>query len=255
MNITAKIEASVIKKTNKNVYFKDGSHMNRSDFHKVKQGLRKDEAIIHQSEFKDSVGVMVVSMKNLDSIKSSIQVLEKGIEDNERIEYELDMQLQYSSVNLLNKPTYKDLLDTIQKGNEKERELELSIKKLHRVIYRNLALLPELDTMQVPAPGIKFIIQKNNLSKEYRMVFDPFQLMSNFHSSLSNCFRDNDYGTVNGGWLVIIGNKVILFAKSGDYGVYDDDVALEAAKELFPNKEIFSHAGKSFSEIAHLYGQ
>lgn len=92
--------------------------------------------------------------------------------------------------------------------------------------------------------GIKFIIQINRNDNTYRLCWDPYGFVSNFHSDISSIYRSSDWGTVNGGWIKIIEDDVILYAKSGDYGIYDDAVATECAKKLFPNKEIHSFAGR-----------
>tara|TARA_R110000822_G_scaffold304781_2_gene430128 strand:- start:2216 stop:3010 length:795 start_codon:yes stop_codon:yes gene_type:complete len=94
--------------------------------------------------------------------------------------------------------------------------------------------------------GIKFIIQLNHHNDSYRFCWDPYGFVSNGHSDISSIYRSNDWGTVNGGWIKIIEGDVILYAKSGDYGVYDDAVATECAKKLFPNKEVHSFAGRAW---------
>ena len=41
---------------------------------------------------------------------------------------------------------------------------------------------------------------------------------------------------------------MILYSKSGDYGVYDDTIATECAKKVFPTKEIHSFAGRLWTD-------
>lgn len=94
--------------------------------------------------------------------------------------------------------------------------------------------------------GIKFIIQLNHHNDSYRFCWDPYGFVSNGHSDISSIYRSSNWGTVNGGWIKIIEGDVILYAKSGDYGVYDDAIATECAKKLFPNKEIHSFAGRQW---------
>lgn len=94
--------------------------------------------------------------------------------------------------------------------------------------------------------GIKFIIQENHENHTYRMCYDPYGFVSNGHSDISSIYRENDWGTKNGGWLKVINDDVILYYKSGDYGVYDDSVAIECAKELFPTHNIHSFAGRAW---------
>lgn len=96
--------------------------------------------------------------------------------------------------------------------------------------------------------GIKFIIQTNRHETEFRFCWDPYGFVSNGHSDISSIFRGNDWYTINGGWIKIIGNDVILYSKSGDYGVYDDAIATECAKKVFPDKEIHSFAGRQWDD-------
>jgi hypothetical protein len=94
--------------------------------------------------------------------------------------------------------------------------------------------------------GAKFIIQQHRETKSYRFCFDPYRFVSNAHSMISNIFREYNWDTINGGWIKVINNSVVLYSKSGDYGVYDDSIAIEAAKSVFPNHKIFSYAGREW---------
>lgn len=115
----------------------------------------------------------------------------------------------------------------------------------------------DLSNWQCNENGIKFIIQLNKEKykpNKYRLCFDPFEIMPNFHSALSDLYTLDSFDwpnwkTQNGGWLKVIGDTVVLYAKSGDYGVYDDEIAIQCAKEIFPNKKIQSFAGKEWSEV------
>jgi hypothetical protein len=113
----------------------------------------------------------------------------------------------------------------------------------HQVYSQNL----DFTNFQM-TKGIKFIIQQHIYDDSYRFCWDPYAFVSNGHSDISSIFRPDDYCTVNGGWIKIIGNDVILYFKSGDYGVYDDAVATECAKKLFPGKNIHSFAGRVWDE-------
>lgn len=97
--------------------------------------------------------------------------------------------------------------------------------------------------------GVKFIIQQDHVDENsYRLCWDPYGFVSNGHSDISSIYRDNIWGTINGGWIKIIENDVILYYKSGDYGVYDDAIAIECAKKVFPGKNIHSFAGRTWDE-------
>jgi hypothetical protein len=96
--------------------------------------------------------------------------------------------------------------------------------------------------------GAKFIIQQHRETKSYRFRFDPYRFVSNAHSMISNIFREYNWETINGGWIKVINKNVVLYSKSGDYGVYDDNIAVEAAKSVFPNHKIFSYAGRRWDD-------
>ncbi len=111
--------------------------------------------------------------------------------------------------------------------------------------------------------GIKFIIQNNRKdydpiveTDEWRMCFDPYEIMPNFHSALDelyNTFRDSDndrgWSTANGGWIKVIGDIVYLYGESFHYGVYKDNIAIDCAHRMFPGKQVISCAGKQWSDV------
>jgi hypothetical protein len=96
--------------------------------------------------------------------------------------------------------------------------------------------------------GIKFIIQEHIDGNNYRLCWDPYGFVINYHSNISDIYRGDKYYTINGGWIKIFEKDVVLYFKSGDYGVYDDAIALECAKKLFPGKNIHSFAGRKWDE-------
>jgi hypothetical protein len=140
------------------------------------------------------------------------------------------------------------------KIQEKQDETERLRKKLVNIASKVYKSPVDLSDFQ-NSNGIKFIIQvAHDDETDCRMCFDPYQFVENFHSSISEVYRNSKYFTANGGWLKVIGNDVILYYKSGDYGVYNDTVAIECAKRLFPNKEIHSYAGRQWdSELDNLF--
>ena len=113
----------------------------------------------------------------------------------------------------------------------------------HQVYSQNL----DFTNFQM-TKGIKFIIQEHIDGDDYRFCWDPYGFVSNGHSDISSIFRPDNWHTINGGWIKIIGDDVILYFKSGDYGVYDDAIATECAKKLFPTKNIHSYAGRQWDE-------
>ena len=48
--------------------------------------------------------------------------------------------------------------------------------------------------------------------------------------------------TLNGGWLRVVDDIVVLYSRSGDYGPYINSVGIECAKKIFPSKTIYSFA-------------
>jgi hypothetical protein len=141
-----------------------------------------------------------------------------------------------------------DEADNIQYENwyyQKSEELAKykdKIRKTASDVYKQKLDFSDLQIHD----GIKFIIQAKHDETDFRFCFDPFGFVDNFHSSISNIYREIGYGTINGGWIKVINKNVILYYKSGDYGVYDDIIAIEAAKKLFPNHNISSYAGRQW---------
>lgn len=218
------IEKDVIKKSNKYVYLADGTHMSHSDFHQYKQDIRKEYALVHNQEFKDSIHKCLVKLSMLERIEQVLNTTDQ----NDWEKYYRESEKRYDELNM----------KMINHG---------------RNLYSSLKDLPILNILEID-DGIKFIIQVNYKDKEdYRFCFDPYRLASNYHSSISEMYRNQNFHTVNGGWLKIIKDKVILYKSSGDYGVYKDAIALDAAKKIFPNKQIYTHAGKEWHEIKDQY--
>ena len=141
-------------------------------------------------------------------------------------------------------PTKEEYESWWRQESDKNDELKNKMRSIaHQVYSQNL----DFSNFQ-NHKGIKFIIQTNNDETEFRFCWDPYGFVSNGHSDISNIFSRDDWGTINGGWIKIIENDVILYYKSGDYGVYDDAVAIECAKKLFPEKKIHSFAGRQWDQ-------
>ena len=231
------LEQMVIKKTNKYVYFSNKTHMSHAHFHQYKQSIRNEYAIIHQKEFADSVHVIIQSLKE----KKRLEDLMNKI-DNE------NYTLEYYT----NQSSEKEWEEHFRRKVDETNALNDKLTSHARKLYSNLSELPILKEFE-EKEGTKFIIQKNYKTIEHRFCFDPYKLGANFHSQLSDFYREDKWGTINGGWLKALEHKVILYAESGDYGVYDDETAIRAAKIIFPDKEIFSHAGELWKSVAAIY--
>jgi hypothetical protein len=137
--------------------------------------------------------------------------------------------------------------DYKQWNDDKTEELNNLRNKMRSVASKVYSLGIDFSNFQV-LDGIKFIIQQNHYDDTYRFCWDPYGFVSNGHSDISSIYRENGWCTVNGGWIKIIKNNVILYAKSGDYGVYNYKVATECARQLFPGKNIYSFAGRNWTK-------
>lgn len=75
-NTIEKLKSTVIIKTNRFVYFSDGTHMNYSDFHKYKQDLRKELQLVVATELKDSIEMVVTSLKDKRQLEELLYELQ-----------------------------------------------------------------------------------------------------------------------------------------------------------------------------------
>lgn len=131
---------------------------------------------------------------------------------------------------------------------KKDAELEKTDKKLRDIARRVYSQNLDFTHFQTDK-GIKFIIQQDHYDdNKTRFCWDPYGFVSNGHSDISSIYRDGDWGTNCGGWIKIIDNNVILYFKSGDYGVYDDAIAIECAKKIFLTHKIYSFAGREWDQ-------
>lgn len=141
-------------------------------------------------------------------------------------------------------PTKEEYEKWWKEESAKNDELKNKMRSIaHQVYSQNL----DFSNFQ-NHKGIKFIIQTDAYESKFRFSWDPYGFVSNGHSDISSIFRADDWYTINGGWIKIIDNNVILYSKSGDYGVYDDAVAIECAKKVFPGKKIHSFAGRQWDD-------
>lgn len=236
-NPIEKLESTVIRKTNRFVYFSDGTHMSYSDFHKYKQDLRKELQLITVTELKDSIQMIVISLEEK-------QRLEKLLEELENTKAEIRYEIDSIKENAIDWEKYFRE-QCIKTEKETDRICNHASK-----LYADLEGLPILKNY-TNDNGIKFIIQRNYVTNEHRFCFDPYELGANFHSQLSEFFRKENWGTINGGWMKVIYNEVILYSSSSDYGVYDDTIAMNCAIKIFPNKIISSFAGKKWVDTLY----
>lgn len=193
--------------------------------------------------------------KQLDVVKYKLQnELIRLKKDEANMKYQVDDYYDSLEKNL-------DILQKKLIFQKEEHKKEMEEMRKEKVInsdkMKNYKFNKAVEIYQHPIDlsnyennqGIKFIIQEDKSETEHRMFFDPFQFVANFHSNLDEITKIIEiktcgklWHTINGGWLKVIGNAVVLYGRSGDYGVYDDNIAIECAKKLFPTKEIYSYA-------------
>jgi hypothetical protein len=132
--------------------------------------------------------------------------------------------------------------------SQKDSDLEKLNTKLRDIARRVYSQNLDFSKFQMHK-GIKFIIQRDHYDdNKTRLCWDPYGFVSNGHSDISSIYRESDWGTSSGGWIKIIDDNVILYYKSGDYGVYEDAIAIECAKKLFPGKNVYSFAGREWDD-------
>lgn len=98
------LEDSIIKKSNKYVYFSDGTHMTFSDFHHLKQDIRNEYTRVNFSD-------VVNSIKTIATCKSKLAKLEEQA-------YLLETQVniaQQSNENITTIEDYKRWWEKVQK--------------------------------------------------------------------------------------------------------------------------------------------
>lgn len=238
---------SILKKTNKYVYLSDGTHMNYSDYHRLKQDNTNTMAIVHAKEFKNSIQNIIIKKRELQEIKQIENQLEEQYYDAQNQVYFLKDSLKDS----LEQPA-TDWEKLFRKEVEARDKLSDKINKIAQAVYLDFESLSILKDFKFDE-GIKFILQENEDGNIFRFRFDPYQMVANYHSSLSQVHQARSIYTVSGGWIRFIDDKIILYSNSGDYGSYDNDKAIEGAKQIFPNRIITSHPDKKWDDIKNLY--
>lgn len=213
-------------------------------------GIPKEEldeflSVVRPEEYRKQVElenkILSLAKKMDDQIESSIDtfVVEETTEDHDDIfEYEEENMCDYTE------PTIEEYRKLWKEAVAESGELKDRMRTIAYQVYSQ-----DLDFNNYQNhDGIKFIIQTNTDRSEFRFCWDPYGFVSNGHSDISMIFGKDRWNTLNGGWIKVIGDTVILYSKSGDYGVYDDGVAIDCAKKVFPTKEIHSYAGRQWDD-------
>lgn len=220
--------------------------------------VRPDE---YKLQVKQEDQILTLAAR-LDIIQAKVkEEAEQVVHESEEERYERLEREHYESIEARQQREHQEWLNEYEqeKANRTVIEWESIINKISTELQeadrksRSIAhkvYSQKLDfTHFQNHEGIKFIIQQDHYNDNMnRFCWDPYGFVSNGHSDISSIYREADWGTINGGWIKIIGNDVILYYKSGDYGVYDDTIATECAKKLFPTKNIHSFAGRRWDE-------
>jgi hypothetical protein len=167
----------------------------------------------------------------------------------DRIKTDTDFAPIEEIVDEFNYNTDNDYVEDLRKRlAKKEQEVSDQNAKLRDIASRVYSQNLDFSNFQV-RNGIKFIIQQDHYDHNLmRFCWDPYGFTNNYHSNISEIYREGDWGTINGGWIKIIGNDVILYGKSGDYGVFDDTNAELCARDVFPTKQIHCFPGQEWDE-------
>ncbi len=162
----------------------------------------------------------------------------QAIEDEQEREYAKEMHFYEQE------KANRTVIEWESMLNQKDTELDKADTKLRDIARKVYSQKLDFSNFQM-RDGIKFIIQQDHYdAKINRFCWDPYGFVSNGHSDISSIYREGDWGTTSGGWIKIFEDNVVLYSKSGDYGVYNDSVAIDCAKIIFPGKKINSFAGR-----------
>ena len=206
------------------------THVTKDDMDTFLSVVQPDKYKI-QVEQENQILTLAVRLGMIqDAVKAQQSVVVEESDDYQEIPFEIDEPTKDEY-----KKWWKDKSDELNHTRNKMRSIA------HKVYSQNL----DFSNFQ-NHDGIKFIIQTNRNETEFRFCWDPYGFVSNGHSDISSIFRADGWYTINGGWIKIIDDNVILYGRSGDYGVYDDAIATECAKKVFPTKEIHSFADRQW---------
>lgn len=289
-NITTIDELNkIIKhKTNKFIYFSNGTKMSKVEFNEILSRVREDRNIYLKTkteELKNHINVEEVTLP-LKDYKDSIYIkgkLEDFYKSNPgdlfygcngdnvmnhngvfvEYDYETDSYIELKESPYLTTTQILDKVLDIVIASERTKDfLREDIERTRsrtKMIARDAAIraygkdFDDFKIRNTPDNGIKFIIQiKNDV---FRMRFDPYGIVHNEHSEISDMFTDGWY-TLNGGWMTInTENKtVILDRESGSYGKFKPDVAKKCAELIFNGKKL-STINKLYSYLFRIIGR
>lgn len=199
-----------------------------------KKQFELENEIISLAKRIDMIDQLKMSMNTSQVQQETIDVVHEDVEEDDDYNYVPDMP----------EPT-KDEYEKWWRSSCKDLdEMRFKLRNIASQVYsQNL----DVSNFYI-SKGIKFIIQEHQDGDKHRFCWDPYGFVSNGHSDISSIYRENSWHTINGGWIKIIENDVILYAKSGDYGVYDDKIATECAQRIFSTKKVHSFAGRQWDD-------
>ena len=138
--------------------------------------------------------------------------------------------------------TYTELEDSCEYWRIKSSDLETGKDAIIKKVGM-MYLIAGINAFPLPInEGIKFVYQESEDTGDSRILLDPLQIASNYHSMISDMFQNEKYYTVNGGWLKYDPeiNTITLYGKSGDYGRYNPDLCIPLFEKLYPSIKIIS---------------
>ena len=185
-----------------------------------------------QFELENEIISLAKRIDMIDQLKASV---------NTTTVKEVTVDVEYDDFNS-DEPTKEEYEKWWREESDKNTKLNNKMRSIAHQVYSQTLDFSNFQNYK----GIKFIIQTDLYESQFRFCWDPYGFVSNGHSDISSIFQADDWYTVNGGWIKIIDDNVILYFKSGDYGVYDDTVAVHCAKKVFPGKNIHSFAGREW---------
>jgi hypothetical protein len=202
------------------------------------------------SDFKSFAGGLWNNQVSKNTMDEFLAVVRPD-EYKTQVEQEDQILTLAARLDLIQSGVKSELEETTKKAVEDRDSLNDKLRSIAREVYKQRL---DVSRIKINSNGIKFIIQQNYKDNTYRFCWDPYQFVANYHSNISDIYRDGNWGTMNGGWIRIIDGTVILYSKSGDYGVYDDKIAIQAARAIFPNMDIYSYAGRAWdNELTEMF--
>lgn len=176
------------------------------------------------------------------------QGISEELEDDSDYEYDEYLKFQIEQEEEMRNRTVEEWQKVVDDlAAEKMMAEDKHIKHLQhlaREVYADMDL-SRFSSVQ----DKKFILLYAADTNSFRISFDPYGFLPNFHRDLKDTFcRDNER-IAGGGWLKIDNDQVILYSKSSDYGSFDAYKAYLAAELIWDTKKVFIYPDKELHEL------